>query len=85
MAEAVPTPSGRTDHWAALALHKILTNPIYAGHAAAYRHITERVTGGKMRVRDRPLDEQIALPEGLAPPIVTALEQQAVLARLATN
>jgi site-specific DNA recombinase len=85
MAEGIPTPSGRTTFWEASVLHDILTHPIYAGQAAAFRHVTERMSGGKKRVRSRPPGEQFVLPSDLAPPIVTAQEQQAVLARLAAN
>src|SRR5215211_3190093 len=79
MAEAIPTPSGRSVYWEASVLHDILTHPIYAGQASAFRHVTERMSGGKKRVRSRPPGEQFALPSDLAPPIVTAQEQQSVL------
>ena len=83
--EGISTPSGRGLRWEASVLHRILSNPIYAGQGAAFRYITERVPGGKKRVRNRPPNEQIALPVNLAPAIVTAQEQQAVIARLEAN
>ena len=84
-AEAVPTPTGRGGLWAPSVLHRILTNPVYAGEAAAFRYATERASGGTTRVRVRPKEQQVPLPPGVAPPIVAPDEQRAVVARLEAN
>ena len=46
-AKAVPTPTGRGNRWEASVLHRILTNPIYSGQPAAFRHVTEKGNGGR--------------------------------------
>lgn len=84
-AEGVPTPTGRGCLWAPSTLHRILSNPVYAGEAAAFRHASSRGAGGKRLVRSRPREEQVALPAGAVQAIVTPEQQSAVLARLEAN
>jgi site-specific DNA recombinase len=85
-AEGVPTPTGRGKRWEVVTLHSVLKNPIYTGQVYAYRHQTLPRTGRQSRtVVKRPLEEQVRLPDGTAPALVTQVEFDAVQQRLACN
>ncbi len=86
-AEGIPTPTGRRPLWEPPTVHHILRHPAYTGQGIAFRYRypkTKRHGTGPSR-EFRPSDEQILLPSGTVPPIVTADEQAAVLARLEAN
>jgi site-specific DNA recombinase len=79
----IPSPSGQL-RWAAPTIRQVLRRPTYTGTGVAYRmRRVNRPTGGHT-LRATTADEQVLLP-GIAPPIVTAEEQAAVLARLTSN
>ncbi len=86
-AEGIPTPTGRRPLWEPPTVHHILRHPAYTGQGIAFRYRypkTKRHGAGPSR-EFRPSDEQILLPSGTVPPIVTADEQAAVAARLDAN
>lgn len=84
--EGIPTPTGRGKKWEVSTLHGVLENPIYMGQVFAYRHRSTRIEGQRSpKVVPRPIDEQIQLPAGTAPALVTAEEFEAVQQRLAYN
>lgn len=76
--EGVPPPStgkrvykdGRSPIWCKTAVTRILRDPTYKGQAIAWRWKGSRV-GGRQRIIQRPVEEQIPLPEGTAPAIVS--------------
>jgi site-specific DNA recombinase len=82
--EGVPTPTGRGRRWEVTTIHQIVKHPIYTGRAVAYRTIQQRCKG-KTRAMLRPESDWVALPDGIAPPIVTKEEFAAVQDRLARN
>ncbi|MDP9359112.1 MAG: recombinase family protein, partial [Chloroflexota bacterium] len=83
-ADGIPTPSGRGRRWEVSTLHHILTNPVYAGRAVAYRSQVER-RQGRTRTIVLPESEWVTLPPGTAPAIITEAELAAVQTRLAWN
>jgi site-specific DNA recombinase len=70
--------------WAVPPVREVLRRPTYTGTGVAYRVRHERRPTGGYTPRPATADEQVLLP-GIAPPIVTAEEQAAVIARLASN
>ncbi len=82
--EGIPTPTGRRQ-WAATTLSTMLSTPAYTGAATALRHRQTKKRGGGVRCTYRPVDEQIALPEGTVPALVSVHDFTAVEARLALN
>lgn len=82
--EGIPTPSGRGKRWEVSTLHHILTNPVYAGRAVAYRTQVER-RQGRTRTIILPESEWVTLPASTAPAIITEAEFAAVQARLDWN
>lgn len=85
MADGVPTP-GRSPRgvWLPGTVRNILTDSAYAGRPYAMRKKTHRAHGKTIQ-RLRPIDEQTALPSGVVPPLFTAQEQEAMVARLRAN
>lgn len=83
-AEGIRTPTGRSPRWEVATLHAILANPVYTGKASAFRTHLERRKGSK-RVIVRPEEDWVALPNGVAPQIVSELEFSAVQERLKQN
>jgi site-specific DNA recombinase len=79
----VPSPTGKP-RWTVAPVRELLRRPVYTGTGVAYRWRYERKPGGGYTSRPGSAEEQILLPD-IAPPIVTAEEQAAVLARLAYN
>ncbi len=82
--EAIPTATGRTK-WMATTLRGMLRNPAYMGQARAWRYRSTRLKGGGWRTEERPVEEQVALPEGTVPALVDAPTWHAVQARFARN
>lgn len=83
-AESIPTPTGRGT-WRATTIRGILRNPAYMGEARAWRYSCTRIRGGGWRRQERPIDEQVPLPEGTVPALVNATTWHAVQARFARN
>ena len=93
-AAGIPSPSGRP-RWNRSTVYSILSNPFYWGEATAYRwqhypHQTiDRLTGEVRNIRNaykvRPKEEQIPLPPGVVPALVSAELGAAVQAHLAMN
>ncbi len=79
----IPSPTGRP-RWAVPPIREVLRRPTYTGTGVAYRMRHERRPTGGYTLRPATADEQVLLP-GIAPAIVTAEEQAAVMARLASN
>jgi site-specific DNA recombinase len=79
----IPSPTGKP-RWTVAPVRELLRRPVYTGTGVAYRRRYERKPGGGYTSRPGSAEEQILLPD-IAPPIVTAEEQAAVLARLAYN
>lgn len=83
--DGVPTPTGRLVLWSTPTVSDILKNPTYAGIANAFRYQTERVKGRSKRVTVRADTEQMPLPEGTIPPIVSKDVHEAAVAKLERN
>ena len=79
----IPSPAGQP-HWTVPTIRQVLRRPTYTGTGVAYRMRRERRSTGGYTLRPTTVDEQVLLP-GIAPAIVTADEQTAVLAQLARN
>jgi site-specific DNA recombinase len=71
---AVPTARGKARLWARTTVHGMLTNATYAGRRVAFRYVSEKTASGKIRMVERPADEQIPLPDGKAPPALVSPE-----------
>lgn len=84
-AEGVPTPIGKKLEWSVPTVSDILKNPTYAGVATAFRYQTHRMSGASPRVTVRPDADQMALPPGTVPAIVTGGEHAAAVDRLEYN
>jgi site-specific DNA recombinase len=82
-AEGVPTPNGAA-HWHPSTLRAFCFTPMYAGTATAHRRVVTR-GNGKRHYAVRPLDEQIALPAGTVPAIVSPELLSAAQERLSRN
>ena len=68
--EGVPTPNGG-GFWRAGVVLELLRRPIYAGRPTVYRWQRRRVASfDKPRMGKRPVGEQIALPDDVAPALV---------------
>jgi site-specific DNA recombinase len=81
----IPTPSGRGQRWSASVVHRILSNPAYAGRYTALQRRWERPARGQpYRCRVATDDEQIVLPD-VAPAIVSEEEFTAVQGRFMLN
>lgn len=77
--DGIPTPKGGS-RWTHATLHDLLYHPSYTGKAVAFRFDTSRQTRKEQGRRvERPAEEQIPLPAGTVPPLVT--EREAALAR----
>jgi hypothetical protein len=88
----LPPYHDRTDnsHWSTSTLRLMLTERLYLGEAAAYRHACwkerDAETGKKTRrSRWRPAEEQIPLPVGVAPVVIDRARFDRVQARLQQN
>lgn len=90
-AEGIPTPK-RLSHnaWCYQTVRFIVTNPAYCGRAVAWRYAHVRPeksrsghTGRTPVIR--PVSEQVSLPDGVVPPLVTAETFEAVQTRLSLN
>ena len=66
--EGIPTRKVR-GFWRPSSIAYIASNPAYTGKFYAFRQSYTRV-GQKFRPKDRPLDEQYLMPEGVCPPII---------------
>ncbi|HEV2121149.1 MAG TPA: recombinase family protein, partial [Chloroflexota bacterium] len=84
-AEGIVPPSGQLP-WRATLIHYIATNPRYIGQAIGWRtvEIRDKQTGKRNNL-PRPEAEQILLPEGTIPALVTPELFEAVQARLRLN
>jgi len=80
----IPTPSGRANQWEVATLHYMLKHPIYTGRVVAFRTRTQR-NQGKTRSVITPESNWIALPEHVAPRLITEAEYNAIQTRLAHN
>jgi hypothetical protein len=82
-AEVVPTPNGGV-RWQPAVLREMCCNPAYTGAAYANRRIITKKNGTRVQ-RERPLDEQIPLPAGTVPAIVSSECAAAAQERLRNN
>lgn len=82
-AAGVPTPTG-VGRWHHPTLRTILTKEAYTGVARANQTDSSKKGGRRQRV-PRPIEEQIVLPEGTVPPLVSRETFAAVQSRLARN
>lgn len=68
-AEGVPTPTGRSGVWHVSTVRSMILNPLYAGHATAFRwSVTHR--RGRRNQRERAPEDRVPLP-GAAPALVS--------------
>ena len=84
-ADGVPTPTGKLRRWGPSTVYNVLTQPAYTGEARALRRRYQKVRGKGYRVEWRPGEEQVVLPEGTVPALVTPAEFAAVQERLGRN
>lgn len=85
-ARGIPTTKGRP--WQTSSIHAILTNPIYTGTVAAFRHRTvkDRATGKVVKVATHRLDDdRVIATTGGVPAIVSQDLFDAVAARFKAN
>jgi site-specific DNA recombinase len=81
----IPTPSGIGQTWSASVVHRILSNPSYAGRYTALQTRWERPSRGQpYRCRPSSNDELIVLPD-VAPAIVSEEEFTAAQGRFTLN
>ena len=83
-ADGIPSPTGRP-RWGATTVHHILSTPLYAGEAFAFRNRVEKIPGGGYRRALRPECEQVGVPAGTVPALVDVIAFASVHARLARN
>ena len=83
--DGTTTPTGKRTLWGVPVISAILKNPAYAGTATAFRYHAERKPGGRRSVRIRAKDDQIVLPAGTIPPLVSVQDQAAAVSRLEYN
>ncbi len=87
--EGVPTPTGKKREWDGGTIRDILTDPIYWGRPMGLQSVQESVDLNvrsqyvhRTRHTRRAVEEQIALPEEMAPAFVTPEAAALVAARL---
>ncbi len=83
-ADGIPSPTGR-HHWSVSTITELVANPTYVGERRAFRERVDKVRGRGWVVSPRPDLEQVILPAGIAPPLISRDEQAVALARLARN
>lgn len=84
MADGVPSPSGAT-RWYRRTLHVILLDGRYTGEATGLRwQVSKEPSGRRVKVA-RDIEQQISLPAGVIPPLVTSETFAAVQERLQRN
>ncbi len=71
-ADGIPTATGGSPVWRHSSVVQILTDPLYTGQAAGFRHQKQGQSGRKRQGRYRPEEEQIAMPAGTVPALVDA-------------
>lgn len=81
--EGIPTPTGK-GAWSHATVRVILHHRAYIGEVTAHRFGTARVKGKSVKVQ-RPESEHIALPQGVAPPLIDRDTFSRVQARLERN
>ncbi|MDP9375118.1 MAG: recombinase family protein [Chloroflexota bacterium] len=82
-AEGIPAPRyGR--EWQRSSVGAILRQPAYIGQALAHQTQGERKNGRKRRVA-RPVEERVALPAGIIPPLIDLETFEVVRQRLTRN
>ncbi len=84
MADGIPSPTGQ-HRWSVSTLTDLVANPTYVGERRAFRERVDKVRGRGWVVSPRPEPEQVILPAGIAPALMSRDEQAAALARLARN
>ncbi|CAA9293540.1 MAG: site-specific recombinases [uncultured Chloroflexi bacterium] len=94
-ADGVPTPmraARPTDgaassnlYWFPSSVRWVLTNPTYTGQASGLRFVRSKGANGVKTLMLRPVQEQIALPDGTVPPLIDVGLFQAVQERLRLN
>lgn len=80
----VRTPRKQKD-WVHTTVRGILVNPSYMGHRAGFRWQATRNEQGGTTMIERPAAEQIPLPAGVVPPLVTADVFETVQQRMRLN
>jgi site-specific DNA recombinase len=78
-------PPRQNRGWVHTSIRGILTNPTYTGHPVGFRYIAVRNDQGGITMQVRPKDEQVPLPAGLVPPLVSVEAFEQVQARLRLN
>jgi DNA invertase Pin-like site-specific DNA recombinase len=87
--KGIPTRKG-LPYWNQATIYQMLTNRAYTGEAISfkYQQYTERDRNGKVTKaysKERPVEEQNHLDDGIIPPIVSVETFEAVQRRLAQN
>jgi site-specific DNA recombinase len=81
---SIPSPEGKA-FWRKGTISRLLRNPYYIGKARAYKH-TYIPRPGKSALRaERPEEEQIEMPEGVVPAIVSVETFEKVQRQLQIN
>jgi len=80
-ADGISSPTG-LPHWPHASVRMVLHHSAYIGQIEALTWATERWNGKAVKVR-RPQEERIAMPEGVAPPIIECEIWAAVQEKLA--
>jgi site-specific DNA recombinase len=82
--KGIPTPKGRP-YWSTATISDMLNNPHYIGKAIAFKEQHTRSPEGKHTIRTRPEEEQILLPEGTVPAIISIETWEKVQEQLEYN
>lgn len=83
--EGILTPTGKTT-WSHTTVRQLLVDPTYTGEAAAWRFAkVQGKRAGSTVVRLRDAADQVKLPDGTVPELVTAAVFNAVQERLRLN
>ena len=83
-AEKIPTPRGGQG-WYDSTIRRIFTNPTYMGAATSFKWDTKTDIPGKYIGKLKPVEEQMKLPEGTYPPIISEVDFKRLQERLQTN
>jgi len=70
-AEGISSPSGK-GYWHDSAIHDTLVDPMYTGKGTSFKYnTTSKIHLGKMYKIVKPFNEQLPLPDGVVPAIIT--------------
>lgn len=83
-ADGIPSPSGNA-HWGMSTIPELVKSAVYIGDFRSFRQKCEKARGKCRVVTPNAEADQIAMPAGTAPALVTPELRDAALARLARN